>query len=120
MVSKAGWPVGRDTQWLNSLVQQVDIVCQLVARPGGVVCATDVMFPSETRPDRTSWLALGAAIDELARRHRLLLTVNQVADGILVTIGVPPQPAALPQPAREQSSGLRRFFSSVRRHGRPE
>ena len=117
-MSKSGRPVGRDTQWLNSLVQQVDVVCQLVARPGGVVCATDVTFPSVTVPDRASWLALQASVAELARRHNLLLTVQCVADDILVTIGAPQQSVTLPQPDDEQPSGLRRFFRLVKRHDR--
>src|SRR5689334_4734388 len=114
-MGKTGWPVGRDTQWLNSLVQQVDVVCQLVRLPGGVVRATDVTFPSETRPDRASWLALQAAIDELARRHGLLLTVSCVADGILVTIGVPPQPAPEAEPTVNHQTESRRFFGWIKR-----
>ena len=107
MVSKT---VGRDTRWLNSLVQQIEVVCQLVARPGGVVCTTDVLYPLETILTNASWLALRASVAELALRHRLALTVTPVADGILVTIGAPSPPVALSEPDRAYPTGLRRLL----------
>jgi len=115
-VSKTERPAGRDTRWLNSLVQQIDVVCQLVTLPGGVVRETDVTFPAETMPDRASQLALRSALDELARRYRLRLSVTCKADGILVTINVPPQPAPEAESAVNDQAGLRRFFGWIKRH----